>query len=80
MFKDPSSWTLNSDEIIDKTLKLGATNPNKEFGEKSSTMSNRLSDRTSSKDIINTLTSKLRDLSIEEQRAFISELSSKLGL
>lgn len=75
MFKEKDSPELNSETIIDKTLKLGATS-------KSSQTKNQPNNNPTTNNELNTngLIKELRRLSVSDQRDFINTLKSELGL
>ena len=75
IYKDINSPELNSETIIDKTLKLGATSQTSQIKNQPNnnpTTNNELN--------ANSLVKALRRLSVSDQRDFINTLKSELGL
>lgn len=71
MFKDKNNPELNSETILKEVLKLGSTGK--------STTSKQTSS-TNNGDMMQGLMNRLKSLSVDEQRAFLDNLRSQLGL
>lgn len=71
IYKDKDSSELNNETILKEVLKLGSTG-------KSSTTKSSQSNETS--DVLKGVASRLKNLSVDEQRAFIDNLRNQLGL